>query len=173
MRISVYYNSTLNVPYVLPPPFICHKGPTVTRPPWSVIISLFCLRVSCALLLNGHSELTPASCILQPLIYGGRKSVEEWPKLGHSSKSVPYLPSPAGITPIPTFLLRIFTEELDVECTCYIAYNTTKAKRIEGMITVNYRPHTPMEQDILVGILLAMYMGNDNLSVKLVVHCGL
>ena len=38
MRISVYYNSTLNVPYVLPPPFICHKGPTVTRPPWSVIL---------------------------------------------------------------------------------------------------------------------------------------
>ena len=29
------------------------------------------------------------------------------------------------------------------------------------MITVNYRPHTPMEQDILVGVLLAMYMGND------------
>ena len=38
MRISVYYNSTLNVPYVLPPPFICHKGPTVTRPPWNVIL---------------------------------------------------------------------------------------------------------------------------------------
>ncbi len=37
VRISVYYNSTLNVPYVLPSPFICHKGPTVTRPPWSVI----------------------------------------------------------------------------------------------------------------------------------------
>ena len=37
MRISVYYNSTLNVPYVLPPPSTCHKGPTVTRPPWSVI----------------------------------------------------------------------------------------------------------------------------------------
>ncbi len=29
------------------------------------------------------------------------------------------------------------------------------------MITVNYHPHTPMEQDILVGILLVMYMGND------------
>jgi hypothetical protein len=29
------------------------------------------------------------------------------------------------------------------------------------MITVNYRPHVPMEQDILVGILLAMHMGND------------
>jgi hypothetical protein len=28
------------------------------------------------------------------------------------------------------------------------------------MITVNYHPHTPMEQDILVGILLAMCMGN-------------
>ncbi len=33
MRISVYYNSTLNVPYVLPPTFICHKGPTVTHTP--------------------------------------------------------------------------------------------------------------------------------------------
>ena len=45
----------------------------------------------------------------------------------------------------------------DVECISYTTYNTTKAKRLEGMITVNYRPHTPMEQDILVGILLAMY----------------
>jgi hypothetical protein len=49
----------------------------------------------------------------------------------------------------------------DVECVSYIAHNTTTAKRLEGMITVNYRPHTPMEQDILVGVLLAMYMGND------------
>jgi hypothetical protein len=35
-RISVYYNSTLNVPSVLSP-FICHKGSTVTRPPRSVM----------------------------------------------------------------------------------------------------------------------------------------
>jgi hypothetical protein len=49
----------------------------------------------------------------------------------------------------------------DVECISYIADDTTKTKRLEGMITVNYRPHTPMEQDILVGSLLAMYMGND------------
>ncbi len=31
-------------------------------------------------------------------------------------------------------------------------------------ITVNYRPYTPMEQDILVGILLVMYMGNEILD---------
>ncbi len=43
----------------------------------------------------------------------------------------------------------------------YIAHNTTTAKRLEDMITVNYRPHIPMEQDILVGVLLAMYMDND------------
>jgi len=49
----------------------------------------------------------------------------------------------------------------DVECISYVANNTTKSKRLMGMITVNYRPHTPMEQDILVGVLLAMYMGND------------
>ncbi len=49
----------------------------------------------------------------------------------------------------------------DIECISYITDDATKAKRLEGMITVNYRPHTPMEQDILVGILLAMYMGND------------
>jgi hypothetical protein len=49
----------------------------------------------------------------------------------------------------------------DVECVSYIAHSTTTAKRLEGMITVNYRPHIPMEQDILVGVLLAMYMGND------------
>ena len=29
------------------------------------------------------------------------------------------------------------------------------------MITVSHRPNVPMEQDILVGILLAMHMGND------------
>ena len=49
----------------------------------------------------------------------------------------------------------------DVECVSYIAHNNTTAKRLEGMITVNYRPHIPMEQDILVGVLLAMHMGND------------
>ena len=49
----------------------------------------------------------------------------------------------------------------DVECISYMANGSTKAKRLEGMITVNYRPQVPMEQDILVGILLAMHMGND------------
>ncbi len=41
-----------------------------------------------------------------------------------------------------------------------MSYITT-AKRLEGMITVNYRLHSIMEQDILVGVLLAMHMGND------------
>ena len=47
----------------------------------------------------------------------------------------------------------------DVECVGYIAHTTTRG--LEGMITVNYRPHVPMEQDILVGVLLSMYMDND------------
>ena len=29
------------------------------------------------------------------------------------------------------------------------------------MITIEYRPHIPLEQDLQVGLLLAMYMGND------------
>ncbi len=41
-----------------------------------------------------------------------------------------------------------------------MSYITT-TKRLEDMITVNYRPHIPLEQDILVGVLLAMHMGND------------
>jgi hypothetical protein len=49
----------------------------------------------------------------------------------------------------------------DIECVSYISNTATKAERLEGMITVNYRPHTPMEQDILVCILLTMCMGND------------
>ena len=36
-----------------------------------------------------------------------------------------------------------------------------RSRRLEVIITVNYRPQVPMEQDILVGILLSMYMGND------------
>ena len=35
----------------------------------------------------------------------------------------------------------------DIECVSYMANDATKAKRLEGMITVNYRPHVPMEQE--------------------------
>ena len=49
----------------------------------------------------------------------------------------------------------------DNECVSYIVKGAAKSERLEGMITVSYRPHTPMEQDILVGILLAMHIGND------------
>jgi len=49
----------------------------------------------------------------------------------------------------------------DIECISYIARGAAKSDWFEGMITVSYRPHTPMEQDILVGILLTMHIGND------------
>ena len=49
----------------------------------------------------------------------------------------------------------------DVECIGYHADSTSRSRRLEGMITISYRPQVPMEQDILVGILLAMYIGND------------
>ena len=49
----------------------------------------------------------------------------------------------------------------DIECISYHTYDATRSKRLVGMITINYRPQVPMEQDILVGILLAMHMGND------------
>jgi hypothetical protein len=52
----------------------------------------------------------------------------------------------------------------DIECISYIADGATKARRLEDMITVNYRPHTPMEQDILVGILLTSLYGNESFS---------
>ena len=43
----------------------------------------------------------------------------------------------------------------------YHANSTSKHKRLEGMITIEYRPRIPLEQDLLVGLLLVMHMGND------------
>jgi hypothetical protein len=49
----------------------------------------------------------------------------------------------------------------EVEFMGYHANSSTKHKRLEGMITIEYRPRTPLEQDLLIGLLLAMYIGND------------
>jgi hypothetical protein len=43
----------------------------------------------------------------------------------------------------------------------YHANRSTKHKRLEGMITIEYRPRIPLKHDLLVGLLLAMHMGND------------
>jgi hypothetical protein len=43
----------------------------------------------------------------------------------------------------------------------YHAHSKTELKRLEGMITIEYRQHIQLEQDLLVGLLLAMYIGND------------
>ena len=43
----------------------------------------------------------------------------------------------------------------------YHANSTSKHKRLEGMITIEYRPKIPLEQDLLVDLLLVMHMGND------------
>ncbi len=43
----------------------------------------------------------------------------------------------------------------------YHTNSSTKHKRLEGMITIKYRPRIPLEQDLLIGLLLAMHMGND------------
>ena len=37
----------------------------------------------------------------------------------------------------------------------------THKQRLEGIITIEYRRHVPLEQDLLVGLLLALHMGND------------
>ena len=89
------------VVYKAPIPALLHWSSALVQPssdsiaPW-IMTSLFCLHASCALLQNGQSEPTPGSCTLQVLLHGGRKSAR-------------YLPSPAGITPMRTFSLRIFT----------------------------------------------------------------
>ena len=49
----------------------------------------------------------------------------------------------------------------EVEFMGYHANSTSKHKRLEGMITIEYRPKIPLEQDLLVGLLLAMHIGND------------
>ena len=43
----------------------------------------------------------------------------------------------------------------------YHAHSKSELKRLEGMITIEYRQHIQLEQDLLVGLLLAMYIGND------------
>jgi hypothetical protein len=43
----------------------------------------------------------------------------------------------------------------------YHAHSTPEFKRLEGMITIEYRQHVQLEQDLLVGLLLAMHIGND------------
>ena len=43
----------------------------------------------------------------------------------------------------------------------YHAHNKSEFKRLEGMITIEYRQHFQLEQDPLVGLLLAMHIGND------------
>ncbi len=43
----------------------------------------------------------------------------------------------------------------------YFAHSPAEHKRLEGMITIEYRHHIPLEQDLQVGLLLAMHIGND------------
>ena len=43
----------------------------------------------------------------------------------------------------------------------YHANSKSELKRLEGMITIEYRQHIQLEQDLLVGLLLTMYIGND------------
>ncbi len=43
----------------------------------------------------------------------------------------------------------------------YHENSSTKHKRLEGMITIEYRPRIPLEQDLLIGLLLSIHMGND------------
>ena len=49
----------------------------------------------------------------------------------------------------------------EVEFMGYYANSTSKHKRLEGMITIEYRHRVSLEQDLLVGLLLVMHIGND------------
>jgi hypothetical protein len=49
----------------------------------------------------------------------------------------------------------------EVEFMGYHVNSSTKHKRFEGMITIEYKPRIPLEQDLLIGLLLTMHMGND------------
>ena len=49
----------------------------------------------------------------------------------------------------------------DINFIGYFAHSLTEHKRLEGMITIEYRHHIPLEQDLHVGLLLAMHIGND------------
>ena len=57
----LYYNGTLNVPYVLPPP--PRKGSTVTRSPWSVIR----IRISVGVFIVFHGKKYPV--LVYPVIF--------------------------------------------------------------------------------------------------------
>jgi hypothetical protein len=43
----------------------------------------------------------------------------------------------------------------------YYANSTSKHKRLEGMITIEYRPRVSLEQDLLTDFLLTIHKGND------------
>jgi hypothetical protein len=43
----------------------------------------------------------------------------------------------------------------------YFAHSPAEHKRLEGMITIEYRHHIPLEQDLHVSLLLAMHIDND------------
>ena len=45
----------------------------------------------------------------------------------------------------------------DINFIGYHAYSTSELKRLEGMIKVEYHHHVPLEQDLLVVLLLAMH----------------
>ncbi len=51
-------------------------------------------------------------------------------------------------------------EEFKIENVEVVGFLAHK-QRLEGMITMEYRRHVPLEQDLLVGLLLAMHIGND------------
>ena len=48
----------------------------------------------------------------------------------------------------------------EVEFIGYHANSTSKHKRLEGMITIEYRHRVSLEQDLRVGLLLAMHIGS-------------
>ena len=49
----------------------------------------------------------------------------------------------------------------EMEFMGYYVNSTSTHKRLEGMITIEYRPRVSLEQDLLVGLLLTIHIGND------------
>lgn len=49
----------------------------------------------------------------------------------------------------------------DIEVVGFHALSATVFQRLEDMITIAYRRHTPLEQDLLTGLLLTIHMAND------------
>jgi hypothetical protein len=49
----------------------------------------------------------------------------------------------------------------DINFVGYFANSLTEHKRLEGMITIEYHHHIPLEQDLHVVLLLPIHMGND------------